>query len=197
MPAGTPDPRIDRYLSKDRPWREEMLALRRILLSEGLTETLRWRQPCYQAGGGNVALLAPMKHGCAVSFLKGALLDDPAGDLEAPGENSRSARFMRFAGPGDIQAREAALRAFIRAAAENERAGRKVDFAGDDLDLPEELQAALEADPDLNAAWAALTPGRRRGWVLHFRGAKKADTRAGRVTRARPRILEGMGIHDR
>mgnify|MGYP000656347935 CR=1 FL=1 len=42
---GTPDGRIDRYLSKPRPWRPELRALREILLSEGLDEALADQAP--------------------------------------------------------------------------------------------------------------------------------------------------------
>ena len=62
--------------------------------------------------------------------------------------------------------------------------------------MPEELAAALEADADLRAAFEALTPGRKRGYVLHISGAKQARTRASRVEKWTPRILQGKGLHD-
>ena len=42
-----------------------------------------------------------------------------------------------------------------------------------------------------------LTPGRRRGYVLHFAGAKQATTRLDRIEKHRARILVGKGMHDR
>ena len=194
---GTPDPRIERWLARERPWRDEIGALRDILLSEDLTEALKWRKPCYVAHGGNIAILASMSDSVAVSFLKGVLLDDPAGRLEAPGPNSRSARYMKFHRLEAIRADEAVLRSFIRQAVENERAGRKVDLPKNDISLPVELVEAMGADPDLAKAFVALTPGRRRGWALHFSSAKMAETRGRRIETARPAILDGKGPHDR
>ncbi|ETX14884.1 hypothetical protein OCH239_21275 [Roseivivax halodurans JCM 10272] len=194
---GEGDPRIDRYLAKDRPWRAELLALRALLLSEGLSETLKWRSPCYVAHGGNVAMADGMKDCAVVSFFKGVLLEDPEGLLVSPGPNSRSARFYKATSVAQIEADAEKLRALIRQAVENEGAGRKVDLPADDLSLPEELEAALDADPELAEAWQALTPGRRRGYVVHIGGAKQAATRTARIEKHRPRILAGLGMHDR
>ncbi len=198
MPAGRADPRIDRYLAKDRPWRDEIAALRAILLSEGLDEALKWRKPCYAVpGGGNVAIIAPFRDCCGLSFFKGVLLDDRSGLLVPPGDASRSAMLAKFTDLAGIAAAEAALRALIRRAADNERAGRKVVFARDDLNYPAELTEALAADPALRAAFEALTPGRRRGYLLQISGARQPATRRARIVRWTPRILAGKGMHDR
>ncbi len=194
---GTPDPRIERWLSKDRPWREELAALRDILLSEDLTEALKWRQPCYVAHGGNVAILGSVAESATVSFLKGVLLDDPDMRLAPPGPNSRSARYMRFDGLETIRADAELLRGFLVQAIEIEKSGRKVDLPKDDISLPDELAEAMDADPELAEAFAALTPGRQRGWALHVAGAKMVRTRRDRIQKARPAIFAGKGIHDR
>ena len=55
----------------------------------------------------------------------------------------------------------------------------------------------LKADPALSAAFDALTPGRRRGWVLHVLTARQPATRHARIDKAAPRILAGKGMHDR
>jgi uncharacterized protein YdeI (YjbR/CyaY-like superfamily) len=194
---GTPDPRIERWLSKDRPWRDELAALRDILLAEELTEALKWRQPCYIAHGGNVAILASLADSVAVSFFKGVLLDDPERRLESPGPNSRSAMYMKFDGLEAIRSDSDLLRGFLRQAIENENAGRKVDLPKDDIIFPDELVEAMGEDPELAEAFAALTPGRQRGWALHVSGAKLTKTRHDRIAKARPAILAGKGMHDR
>ena len=65
-----------------------------------------------------------------------------------------------------------------------------------ELELVDELQARLDADPALDAAFAALTPGRQRAYNLHFSGAKRSATRAARVERCVPQILAGKGLRD-
>ena len=93
---------------------------------------------------------------------------------------------------------ETVIKAYITEAIEVEKAGLKVDFEKDrDLPLPEELQTKLDEDLALKSAWDALTPGRRRSWLLHFSSAKQSKTRVARIERATPKILAGKGQLDR
>lgn len=195
--GGISDPRIDRYLAKDRPWRDEMVALRSLLLDEGLSEALKWRAPCYAAHGSNVAIIGATRDSAILSFFKGVLLTDPDALLVPPGDHSRSARVLRVTDTVHIARLEPALRRLIREAVENERLGRKVDLPKDDIDMPAELVAAMAGDPDLDAAFHALTPGRQRGYAVHISGAKQSDTRRARIAKHRARILDGKGLHDR
>lgn len=189
--------KAEAFFAKDGRWRDELQALRAILRACPVAEDFKWRSPVYTAHGGNVATVWGLKDNAALSFFKGVLLRDPENILVAPGENSRSVRMVKFTGLAEITAMEAVLKDYIREAVENEKAGRKVDFPKDDLDYPEELADRLDGDPDFRTAFEALTPGRQRGWVLHFSGAKQSATRASRIEKAAPRILAGKGMHDR
>lgn len=170
-------------------------ALRALALEEGLTEVTKWGQPCFMSGERNICLLGARRDGVVLSFLKGALLDDPEGLLRAPGEASRSARVVHVSGAEQVSALRAPLRALLARAVEVERAGLRVAPAEEEP-LVEELRAALEADEALRVAFEALTPGRRRGYHLHVVGAKQPATRAARVERCRGRILAGVGLED-
>jgi uncharacterized protein YdeI (YjbR/CyaY-like superfamily) len=64
------------------------------------------------------------------------------------------------------------------------------------FDVPAEFQKRLDDDPKLSAAFHALTPGRQKGYLLHFAGAKQSVTRAARVEKHAPRILKGLGLDD-
>ncbi|AUH35068.1 YdeI/OmpD-associated family protein [Paracoccus tegillarcae] len=194
---GDPNPRLDKFFTRDKPWRPELQALRAIVLDGPVEEDLRWRQPCYRAHDSNIAILSAMKEGAFLSFLKGVLLTDPDGVLVPPGENSRSARMMKFTSVEQINAQADTIRALIREAVQNERDGKTVSFEKDDIDYPPELQAAFDDDPDLRDAFEGLTPGRRRGWLLHFCGAKQSATVVSRIDKAAPKIRGGLGMHDR
>lgn len=199
MSKGASGPRYEAFLRAAEPWRDEIAELRRIVLECGLTEEVKWGAPCFTADGGNVVIIGVLNDYCCLSFFKGVLLKDPEGILHAPGENSRSGRLIPFTAVDQILAQEATLKAYVDEAAGLERAGATVDFAKDreDLPVPAELQARFDEDPAFRAAFEALTPGRRRGWILHFSGAKQAATRASRIEKAAPRILDGKGMHDR
>ncbi|MFD1880588.1 YdeI/OmpD-associated family protein [Paracoccus pacificus] len=189
--------RAGAFFAKRTDWRDELLALRKILLDAGLTEDFKWSSPVYTYDGGNVAILWGFKDRAALGFFKGVLLKDPDGLLELPGENSRSAKVMNFTGLDQIAAAEKAISGFIAEAIKNEKAGLKVDLPKDDLEYPEELVSRLDGDAAFRQAFEDLTPGRQRAWVLHFSGAKQAKTRESRIDKATPKILDGKGMNDR
>lgn len=189
--------RIDAFFDEADAWRDELLALRAILAETDLDVEWKWNQPVYTAHGGNIGTMWGFKEACTLGFFKGVLLKDPEGLLEAPGENSRSSRVLKFRSVAEIEAKDAVIRAFVAEAIANEKAGLKVEFPKDDLEYPAELVDRLDGDTDFRTAFEALTPGRRRGWVLHFSGAKQSATRASRIDKAAPKILAGKGWNGR
>jgi uncharacterized protein YdeI (YjbR/CyaY-like superfamily) len=90
------------------------------------------------------------------------------------------------------------VQTYVKQAIAVEKKGLKVDFkAKRELELPEELTAALKKSRALEKAFGALTPGRQRAYIMHFAAAKQAQTRAARVAKATPDILAGKGLNDR
>lgn len=189
--------KVEAFFSNAKKWREELAALRAILLDCPVTEEFKWRSPCYTFQGGNVATVWGLKENAVLSFFKGVLLKDAAGILVAPGANSRSVRLARFTSVSEILEREAVLKDYVREAIEVEKAGLKVDFRNDNLVFPEELVDKLDAEPALKTAFEALTPGRQRGYTLYFSQPKQSKTRVSRIEKCTPRILDGKGLHDR
>jgi uncharacterized protein YdeI (YjbR/CyaY-like superfamily) len=63
-------------------------------------------------------------------------------------------------------------------------------------DVPEEFHNRMDDDPRLAEAFHALTPGRQKGYLLHFGGAKQSATRTARIEKHASRILQGLGIDD-
>jgi uncharacterized protein YdeI (YjbR/CyaY-like superfamily) len=192
------NPKVAKYIEGMHAWRAELEALRPILLRAGLQEEFKWYKPCYAHDGSNVVIFQPFKEMCALLFFKGALLEDPEGALTEQGENTRSALRLEFRSVADITTRKRMIAALVNDAIRVEQAGLSLperDPADEDP-YPYELVMTLDADPGLRAAWERLTPGRRRGWLLHFSGAKQSKTRFARIERATPQILEGFGMHD-
>ncbi|MBI1319283.1 MAG: hypothetical protein GC168_10115 [Candidatus Hydrogenedens sp.] len=212
MPVSKPNTKVDAFFElgcgrcplgptpecKTKQWLPELKALRALLLESELVETVKWGSPCYTLDNRNVVMLGAFRDYCVISFLKGVLLKDTKRILVAPGENSQSARVVRFTSAKDVAALAPVLRAYVAEAAALERSGAKVAFkAPDEHDVPAELQARLAKDPELKAAFEALTPGRQRGYLIHIAGAKQAATRESRIDKCRPMILAGKGMHDR
>ena len=191
------NPKVDEFLRKAKKWPEEMEALRAIISRCGLTEELKWGKPCYSLGDSNLLIIQPFKDYCALMFCKGALLKDPDGILVRPGENSQSARQARFTNAREIAEVKAVLKAYIQEAIAAEKAGLKVQYKEtSEFPVPEEFRARLMESAALKAAFNALTPGRQRGYLLHFAAPKQSKTRDSRVEKCTPLILAGKGLHD-
>jgi len=195
----SPNPTVDSWFAKAKAWQQEIAKLRTIALDCGLTEELKWGKPTYtNDDGANIVLIMPLKETCALLFTKGALLKDPKGILVQPGENSQSARQMRFTSVGEITRLEKTLKSYLKEAAEVENAGLKVEFKkSEDLVYPKEFQDKLDRNSALREAFHQLTPGRQRQYHIYFTGAKQAATRESRIEKAMPLILDGMGLNDR
>ena len=178
-------------------WPEELRQLRRIVLECGLDEEYKWSQPCYTFQGANIVLVTAFREYAALAFFKGALLADPEGILIAPGENSQSARQIRFTSVGQIMEMESVLKAYIYEAVEVERIGLKVKFKKKPLCIPEELQSKFNDMPALKSAFEALTPGRQRGYIIYFSQPKQSKTRLARIEKYMEDIFRGRGINDR
>jgi uncharacterized protein YdeI (YjbR/CyaY-like superfamily) len=190
-------PKVDGLLRKAKKWQEEFETLRQIILDSPLTEEVKWRQACYTLDGGNVVLIHGFKEYCALLFFKGALLKDPKAILIQQTENMQSARQIRFTNVREIVAMKPILKAYIQEAIEVEKAGLKVKLKKtSDFKVPEEFQKKLDEKPALKKAFAALTPGRQRGYLFYFSAAKQSTTREARVEKCMPQILKGKGLDD-
>jgi uncharacterized protein YdeI (YjbR/CyaY-like superfamily) len=191
------DSQVDEYMSKLNKWEQELGLLRHILLDCDLVETFKWRGPCYTLGKANVLFLGSFKNYAALSFFKGVLLADEENLLHKPGENSQTVRLFKFTSPQQILEIAPVIKAYIYEAIEIEKAGLKVALTeSKDLKYPEELIQKMDELPEFKTAFQALTPGRQRGYNMHFTAAKQSATRIARIEKYLPRILRGKGIND-
>ncbi|KYG81781.1 hypothetical protein AWN68_16250 [Roseivirga echinicomitans] len=189
--GGTPDCKVNR-------WPQELKQLRRIVLDCGLTEESKWGVPCYTFQGNNIGVVSAFKEYASLSFFKGALLEDTNGILDKPGENTQAARLIKFTDVKQVMEMEPILKAFIYEAIEVEKAGLKVELKKtSEFNMSEEFKKALDEHPDLKTAFETLTPGRQRGYLLHFSQPKQSKTREARIEKCTPMIFEGKGLHDR
>jgi uncharacterized protein YdeI (YjbR/CyaY-like superfamily) len=208
----TMNPKVDAYLvdgcgrcnlfrtpqCKVNFWREEMALLRQIVLECGLTEELKWSVPVYTFEDKNVLIVSAFNENCVLSFLKGALLKDEKKILEKPGENTQSGRVVRFTDLQKVFELETVLRDYIREAIEIEKSGEKVKFKEiSEHEIPAELEAKFAENPEFNAAFDRLTPGRKRSYYIHISQAKQSKTRIERVEKCTPKIFSGKGFFDR
>ncbi len=191
------NPKVDWFFLKAKKWREEYEALRTLILDCGLTEELKWGVPCYTFQDKNIVLIHGFKEYCAILFIKGVLLQDPHGLLIQQTENVQSGRQIRFTNLGEIIDMESILKAYIQEAIDVEKAGLKVTLKKtSEYKIPEEFQRTLDEFPALKKAFAALTPGRQRGYIYYFSQPKLPKTRVMRIEKNMQKILDGKGMDD-
>jgi uncharacterized protein YdeI (YjbR/CyaY-like superfamily) len=191
------NPKVDAVLRRATKWQEEFEALRKIALECQLTEELKWYQPCYTFEGKNIVLIHGFKEYCALLFFKGVLLRDPKGLLIQQTENVQAGRQIRFTNLREIVKMKLLLKSYIQEAIEVEKAGLKVKLKKtSEYKLPEEFQKKLDENAALKTAFAALTPGRQRGYLFYFSQPKRSETREARVEKYMQQIFNGKGLDD-
>ena len=189
---------VDDFLDSAKKWKEEMKLMREICLDCGLTEDYKWMHPCYSFQGKNVVLIHGFKEYCALLFHKGVLLKDTNNILIQQTENVQAARQIRFTSLQEIISIKPTIKSYIFEAIEVEKAGLEVKMKKtSEFDMPAEFKKALDNNAGLKDAFNALTPGRQRGYLLHFSQPKQSKTRESRIEKCIPKIFEGKGLNDR
>ncbi|WP_346238418.1 YdeI/OmpD-associated family protein [Niabella insulamsoli] len=192
-----PNPKVDFYFEKDNKWQLALQRMRKIALACGLEEVLKWGCPCYIFDGKNIVLIHVFKEYCAYLFFKGALLQDRKKILVQQTKNVQSARQLRFTDADEVTQQEALIKAYIYEAVEIEKSGLQVKMKKTkEFDMPEEFAARLKKDAALKKAFEGLTPGRQRGYLLHFSQAKQTATREARIEKNIKNIMDGRGLND-
>jgi uncharacterized protein YdeI (YjbR/CyaY-like superfamily) len=177
-------------------WTDILEFLRQLILETELQEERKWGVPTYTIKGKNVMMLGVFKDSCVLSFIKGQFLPDPKGLLALPGPNSREGRILRFTQLNQAMELENDIRHFLQEAIQVERSGKKSETAPPPQVLPDELMQIFAEHAGLESAFFALTPGRQRGYLIHFSGAKQSPTRLSRIEKCIPKIFEGKGMMD-
>jgi uncharacterized protein YdeI (YjbR/CyaY-like superfamily) len=191
------NPAVDAFLRNTKHWREEIAALRRVLLATTLEEEWKWRLPCYAYRGRNIVIIQPFKSCLGLMFFKGALLKDSRALLVANGPNSQSSRRFEFRSVQEIKKLGPTIKSYVNEVIKAEESGKKVELKRTPLPMPAELKKLLAQQPKVKKAFSALTPGRQRAYLLHFSGAKQSATRQSRIEKCIPDIIQGKGLNDR
>ncbi|MDW4185936.1 MAG: YdeI/OmpD-associated family protein [Staphylococcus saprophyticus] len=189
--------KVNAFIDRLKQWQEEFKILREIINETELTEDYKWMHPCYTLDDKNVVIIQDFKHYCALLFEKGAIMEDPYQSLIQQTKNVQAARQLRFESLDEVNQRRDEIKWYVEEAIRIEKSGKKVPMKKtEDYDMPEELQAKLDAMPELKEAFNNLTPGRQRQYMYHIGQAKRAATRENRVEKYIDYILYGKGMND-
>lgn len=182
---------------KVHTWKLELQALRQIALNSGLTEELKWKQPCYTINGKNIIIISAFKESCIIGFMKGVLMKDTERILEMPGENSNSSKFIRFKNIDRIIELENTITEYIKEAIEIEQSGVKIiSKKVEDYPMPEELNQEFKSDIAFKNAFYSLTPGRQKAYLIYYSSAKQSATKISRIQKTKEAIFNGKGMNE-
>lgn len=189
---------VDEYIEQNPQWEDGLRELREILLDTGLKEEVKWGSPMYTLEGKNVVGLLGFKSYMGLWFHMGVFLEDSQKLLERSSDTTKSLRKMVFHSHEEFSKNKIHAREYILEAIENQKAGREMKVTRSrTLVIPDELQAALDGDSELMAAFGELTPGRQREYADYISEAKQVGTKLRRIEKIAGQILAGVGLHDR
>jgi uncharacterized protein YdeI (YjbR/CyaY-like superfamily) len=185
------DPRIDSYIARQADFARPILEhLRRIVREAApeVEETIKWSMPHFTYKGRMFAGMAAFKaHASFGLWQASALLGETGSERDSMGQ------FGRLTSIADLPP-EAELKALIRRAAELAEAGpkpRPKKPPKPELPTPEDLRAALDAEPKAAATFDAFPPSCRREYVEWVTEAKRPETRAKRLAQTVEWLAEG------
>ena len=192
--------KLEAFFEKDTPFKSEINTLRKLLKTTEFTETLKWGIPTYTINGKNVAGIGVFKNHYGIWFFQGSFLNDNHNILRNAQEGkTKGMRQLNFEKgdnlPLDI------IKDYVLEAIQNQKDGKEIKIAkapkAKDIHIPAELEIAFKKDKDFQTAFHALTPGKQREYADHIASAKQEKTRLNRLEKAKPLILDGVGLHDK
>lgn len=188
---------VEEYLLKKKQWINELTTLRKMLLSTGMKEEIKWGVPVYGYDGKNVAGIAAFKSYVGLWFYQGALLKDVKKKLvNAQEGKTKALRQWRFTSTKEID--EKLVKSYLKEAIQNTKAGKEIKPDRDKpIVIPKELAAHFKNKPSALKAFKALSKGKQREYAEHIEEAAKPETKARRIEKILPMITNGVGLHDK
>lgn len=184
------DPRVDAYIAAQadfaRPILEHLRALVRAAAPDA-TETMKWSRPHYTYNGQLLCGFSAFKAHAAFGFWRGVEVVGQA-DQEGMGSFGKLTSLADLPSDAEITALVGKARDLIASGAKTPRVPK---VAKAPVELPEDLAAALDAEPAAMRTYEGFSPSARREYVEWVTGAKRAETRARRVAQAVAQMAEG------
>jgi uncharacterized protein YdeI (YjbR/CyaY-like superfamily) len=185
------DPRIDSYISRQADFaRPILLHLRRAVHAAcpEAEETVKWGMPTFMYKGQILATMAAFKAHATFGFRLGS---EVVGETER--QRTAMGQFGRLTSVEDLPNAET-LTELIRKAMELTEAGGKParsKTAKPEIEMPGDLQAALDFNPAASATYSGFPPSCRREYLEWIVEAKRPETRSKRVAQAVEWLAEG------
>jgi uncharacterized protein YdeI (YjbR/CyaY-like superfamily) len=188
---GKKDPRIDAYISKQKPFAQPILKYLRDVVHQGcpeVTETLKWSSPSFEYEGILCGFAAFKEH-AVFGFWKHE-------NLLGADRKGAMGSFGRLTNIDDLPSRTQLL-SLIKQAMELNEKGVKAKWLErrqapkKPIPMPAILKSALAKSKKAKATYDAFTPSHKREYLEWITEAKQEATRERRVKQAIKWMAEG------
>jgi len=188
---------VSEFVDNLECYREEVLALREILLELDCQETLKWGAPTYTVNGKNVVGIGAFKRYFGLWFFHGSLLEDPKGVLiNAQKDRTTAMRQWRFTSAQEMDVEM--IRSYVLEAMENMKAGRVVAPKKDKpIILDPVMLQFFEENPEYRAKFESQNKTNRREMAAAIVGAKQQATKEKRMQKVADCLDRGVGLYDK
>ena len=188
---------ITAYIEFHQEWSTLLNGLRDILNETELDESIKWGAPVYTIAGKNVIGLSAFKSHIALWFFNGVFLADKEQVLiNAQEGKTKALRQWRFTVEDTID--RALIKKYVLEAIANQKMGKIIKpEKNKTLVIPKLLQITLDKNAELNEAFNALTPGKKKEYANYITEAKREATKLNRIQKCIPLIFAGNGLHDK
>lgn len=189
------DERIDAYIARQGDFAQPILRhLREIVHAAcpDCEETLKWNAPSFLYKGEILAGMAAFKTHATFGFWRGSLVVGKENE-----QTSGMGQFGRLTRIADLPPRKE-LEKLVRKAMALADAGVKAPrdkHKKEAFQVPQDLQAALEANPAALATFNGFPPSAQRDYVEWVTEAKREETRTTRLARTIAQLAEGKRLY--
>ena len=190
---------VDEYISRQKPFAQEIILQLRDVIHQSssvVSETIKWRHPCFESNG-LVCAIAAFKQHVNFSFFKGKLLNDCA-QLFSESDNNELAA-LKFTTLNDIPADDILINYLQQAIALNNlgSASKKKVTRKDkaDLTIPKDLVSALIDNSVADEMFSSFSYSKQKDYIEWLTSAKREATRTKRLNTAIEWISEGKSRH--
>ena len=192
------NPKVDAYINKSKPFAQPILEHLRELMHKavpGIEEEMKWSMPFYMYGGIILGNMAAFKEHCSFGIWGQEITMEMRAEGTATGGSMGS--FGRITTKKDLP-KDSVLLGYLRKAAKavddgtrTKSISRAPKAAKPEVETPADLTAALKKSKPAKVTFDAFPPSCRKEYIEWITDAKRAETRASRITQAIAWMAEG------
>lgn len=191
------NPQFDTYIERSAQFAQPILTHLRKLVHQAcpeVEEKMKWSFPNFDYKGSILCSMAAFKQHCTFGFWLGGIMDDPDQILNKVGETAMG-QLGKITSLSDLPKDEILIRYILEAkrlADEGVKLPKKaVSKTSADLDIPKELQDALNKSDKARATFDQFSNSNKKEYTMWILDAKTVSTRDKRIATAIEWMEEG------